>query len=168
MRRAGGGHAPAPTRGRQPRGPRRRAVARAVCRRSIGAPGVEPDPRAPKARMPPKHLAPRKVESAGLEPAPTAVRGRCASNLRDDPEESDRKESNLQPAACDTAAPPLSYDPTSSGARTRTADHPLNRRALFQLSYAGIRWRQTDSNHRPWAYEAPALSTELCRRRVLQ
>ena len=60
----------------------------------------------------------------------------------------------------------LSYASGNGGpGRTRTRIHPINSRALGQLSYSGSKkWRQVDSNHRPDLYERSALPAELCRR----
>ena len=45
------------------------------------------------------------------------------------------------------------------GDRTRTCDILLAKQGLYQLSYAPEWWAYVDSNHRPYAYQAYALTT---------
>ena len=46
------------------------------------------------------------------------------------------------------------------GDRTRTCDILLAKQELYQLSYAPAEWwAYVDSNHRPYAYQAYALTT---------
>ena len=56
---------------------------------------------------------------------------------------------------------PILPAPTHGGGdRTRTCDPLLAKQELYQLSYApGKWWAYVDSNHRPYAYQAYALTT---------
>ena len=55
---------------------------------------------------------------------------------------------------------PLRNHQDGGGDRTRTCDILLAKQELYQLSYAPAEWwAYVDSNHRPYAYQAYALTT---------
>ena len=121
-----------------------------------------PGPRPLRAQSPFKFSL---AEEAGLEPAISEFKVRCLASLAT-PHHFFGIRSRIRTGVSGLRPVPQSLGHSDIslgwGSRTRTCDHPINNRALYQLSYApSTWWIRAESNCHPRRFKAMLSPIEL-------